>query len=130
MSAHITPDIVNALLEPVFDVLKTCAGVESHVSRMEFVDELPPAPRLSVTVEVSGRIVGPIVWSFDPEVARKLAAGMLATPDLPVFGSPDCNDALSELANVIVGNATGALLEAGYAVELAPPKTNLAYSPP
>jgi CheY-specific phosphatase CheX len=33
-----------------------------------------------------------------------------------------CHEAVSELANIITGNATGKLVDAGYHVEIAPPK--------
>jgi CheY-specific phosphatase CheX len=130
MNVPINAEVVNALLEPVFDVLKSCTGYEAHVAGLAFAAQLPPPPCVMVTVELRGRIVGPISWSFDPKVARELAARMLSSSTLPEFGSEDCTDALAELANIIVGNATGALLNAGYAVEVLPPTTRVLQTPP
>ena len=130
MNTPINAEVVNALLEPVFDVIKACTGVDSHVASLDFAARLPPPPCVTVRVELTGRVVGPISWSFDPNVARELAGRMLSSPTLPEFGSPDCTDALAELANVIVGNATGALLNAGYAVEVLPPTTRVVKTPP
>ena len=121
MNTPVNAEVVNALLEPVFDVLKSCTGVEAHLSGVDYASKLPPPPCVMVTVELRGGVVGPISWSFDPKVARELAGRMLASPTLPEFGSADCTDALAELANIIVGNATGALLNAGYTVEVLPP---------
>jgi CheY-specific phosphatase CheX len=125
MNSPVNADVVNALLEPIFDVLKACTGVESHVAGVDLAARLPPPPCLMVRVELRGRVVGPISWSFDPKVARELASRLLSSSSPPDFGSADCTDALAELANVIVGNATGALLNAGYAVEVLPPTTRI-----
>ena len=125
MTAPINAEIVNALLAPIFDVLKSCTGLESHVASVNLATEVFPPPCLVVRVELRGRIVGPISWSFDPEVARGLAARMLSWETGPAFGSADCADALAELANVVVGNATGALLNAGYVVEVLPPTAHV-----
>ena len=125
MNVPVNAEVVNALLEPVIDVLKACTGVEAQVVGVDFASRLPPPPCVMVTVELRGRVVGPISWSFDPKVARELAARMMSSPTLPEFGSPDCTDAVAELANIIVGNATGALLNAGYAVEVLPPTTRV-----
>jgi CheY-specific phosphatase CheX len=130
MNVPINAEVVNALLEPIFDVLKSCTGVEAQVAAVDLATRLPPPPCLMVRVELRGRIVGPISWSFDPKVARELAARMLSSATLPEFGSADCTDALAELANVIVGNATGALLNAGYAVEVLPPTTRILETSP
>lgn len=120
-NSPINAEIVNALLAPIFDVLKACTGIDSRVAAVDLASRLPPPPCVMVRVELRGAIVGPISWSFNPSVARELAARMLSSSTLPEFGSADCTDALTELANVIVGNATGALLNAGYVVEVLPP---------
>jgi CheY-specific phosphatase CheX len=129
MNAPVNAEVVNALLEPVFDVIKACTGVEAHVAGLDFAAQFPPPPCVMVRVELKGRVVGPISWSFDPNVARELAGRMLSSSTLPEFGSADCTDALAELANIIVGNATGALLNAGYAVEVLPPTTRILQTP-
>jgi CheY-specific phosphatase CheX len=126
----ITAEVVNALLAPIFDVLKASTGIDSRVAGLDLASRLPPPPCVMVRVELRGSIVGLISWSFDPTVARELAARMLSSPSLPEFGSVDCTDALTELSNVIVGNATGALLNAGYVVQVLPPTSRVMRAQP
>ena len=101
---RLTAPIVNALVDPVIQVLQRLGGLDAHLSSVELATDLPPAPCLSVTIVLRGALTGPVVWVFNQRMAAALAQHMIpgvTAPDLET-----CQDVVSELANVIAGNAT------------------------
>jgi CheY-specific phosphatase CheX len=126
MSTPLNVEVINVFTSSLHTVFEAATGVSGRLGPLKIVTELPPPPHVMVTIHVSGKLVGPAMWIFEPQVARELAARMLASEETPAFDSPECRDALGELANILVGNVTGALLDAGYPIELSPPTTEMA----
>ena len=120
MTKPIGADVVNAFLVPALELLRTHLR-ESRIGPLTVTDELPPTAQVSVDMIVHGNLEGPVRWSFDDRIARVLANAVGLGSASVDPGSPECLDALGEIANTIAGNATGPLLEAGYRVELVPP---------
>ncbi len=118
MAAPVSAEFVNAIVQSVLDLLRAAGEGEVGVGKPVLVSNVPGAPCVSVSVEVRGPVSGPIYWAFDPAVARALVRAIF--PMLP-DGIPQA-DAVGELGNIILGNATGALQDAGYPVEILPPQ--------
>ncbi|MCA1663218.1 MAG: chemotaxis protein CheX [Myxococcales bacterium] len=111
-------DIVNAIIEPVAAVIKSYVGDEPELMGIEVTSQIDPPPWIGVTVQLEGNIVGPITCVVSEGLARIIASKMAATDDV----DPElCQEAVGELANIITGNATGKLIDAGYHVEITPP---------
>jgi chemotaxis protein CheX len=118
-SSPISAEIVNAVIEPVIDVIKAYVGEAPSLRQIAVTTQIDPPPWLGVTIELRGNVVGPLTCVVSEGLARIIAGKMLASSDdvdLVV-----CHEAVSELANIITGNATGRLVDAGYDVEIAPP---------
>jgi len=129
MPAPITADVVNAFLQPALEVIRKCVQGETTIERVELTADLPPPPIITVTIQISGQLEGKVHWIFEQPVALKVASSMLGSREAPDLTSPECADAIAELANIVAGNATGALLEAGYAVEVSLPRAQVSLSP-
>jgi CheY-specific phosphatase CheX len=129
MPAPITAEVVNAFLQPALELIRRCVQGDTALERLELTNQLPRPPLITVTMHIRGQLVGPVHWSFEQPVALKLAGAMTGLGRPPDLSSPECADAIGELANIITGNATGALLEAGYAVEVSLPRTQVARAP-
>ena len=114
----ISADIVNAVIEPVIEVIKAFVGEEPSLREMAVTTQIDPPPWLGVTIELRGNVVGPLTCVVSEGLARIIAGKMLASDDVDLVV---CHEAVSELANIITGNATGKLVDAGYHVEIAPP---------
>jgi CheY-specific phosphatase CheX len=116
----ITPnaDVVNAFVTALARVLRTSLGEPARFTSLHVSRELEPAPSVAVSVELTGSLRGPVMWVFSPEIARILATRMMMSEQVPA----ECvADAVAELSNIVTGNATGPLHDAGFDVELAPP---------
>jgi len=120
-------DVLHAFIEPLLDVIRSATGLTGQLGPMTLARSMPAPPYMKVQIQVRGRVFGPIICTFDPAMAREVTARMMATEESPAFDSPECRDALGELANILVGNATGALLDVGCAIELAPPHAEVAH---
>ncbi len=125
MPAPITAEVINAFLNPALELIRHLIQGAAALERVELTAELPPSPIITVTIQIRGQLAGPVHWSFEQRVALRVATAMMGVRDPLELDSPVCADAVAELANIIAGNATGALLEAGYAVEVSPPRTEI-----
>ena len=118
MAAPVSAEFVNALVQSVLDLLRHAGEGEARVGKPVLVSNVPGAPCVSVSVEVRGQVNGPIYWTFDAAVAEALVRALF--PVLP--DGIARADAVGELGNIILGNATGALQDAGYPVEVLTPQ--------
>jgi CheY-specific phosphatase CheX len=117
--APIKAEIVNCVIEPVISVIKSYVGEEPDIAQIDVTTQIDPPPWLGVTIDLCGNVVGPITCVVSEGLARLIARKMTATEDVdPII----CYEAVSELANIITGNATGKLMDAGYDVEIMPPR--------
>jgi CheY-specific phosphatase CheX len=121
MPAPISAEVVHAFIQPVVDVVRNCVGLDPRLAGLDMTTRIDPAPSLSVSIQVSGRLAGAVTVVLAADVAR-LVAGKLFSVDAAEASDPvTCGEAAAELANIVTGNATGKLLEAGYQVEIHPP---------
>lgn len=115
---HPHADVVNAFVTALARVLRTSLGEPARFTSLHVSRSLEPAPSVAVAVELSGSLRGPVTWVFSPDLARILATRMMMSESV----SAECvADAVAELSNIVTGNATGPLYDAGLIVELAPP---------
>lgn len=121
----VNADVVNAFVDPLVDVIRSVVGIDAQPAGLGVTEHLDPPPSLVCTIEMTGRLVGPITWVFNEDLARLFAGRLLATDALEPVEKATCLEAVAELANIISGNATGKLLEAGYEVDILPPRIHL-----
>ncbi len=121
MAAPISAEVVQAFIQPVVDVVRSFVGLDPRLAGVDTTMCIDPAPSLSVTVEVSGRLAGAVTVVLGAEVARLVASKLFAMDPAQTADPTTCGEAAAELANIVTGNATGKLLDAGYQVEIHPP---------
>lgn len=117
--------IVAAFVDPVVELMRSCLGLDARPVALALLGELDPPPAISVTVEATGALRGGITWAFSEELVRDVATRMLSVDPCAV-DAETCRAAAAELANIAVGNATAALLDAGYDIEIHPPTVHTA----
>ena len=120
-------EVVNAFVSAVARVLRTSLGESATLAALEVSRRIDPAPSIAVTIELSGGLRGPVTWVFSPEMAHQVTARLLMTDEVP---EDMVSDAVAELSNIVAGNATGPLSDAGYAVEITTPRIYAAAARP
>jgi chemotaxis protein CheX len=92
------------------------------LSRKEIVKLAKPAPSLpvSIVIGVTGPVRGQVVYSVDTNFAEKVARAMLPNK-LPAEVKKMVNSAISEIANMITGQASIELAGASDTIDITPP---------
>jgi CheY-specific phosphatase CheX len=111
-------EVINAFVAAVVRVLRSSLNEEAKLAALQVTRSLDPAPSIAVTIELTGGLKGPVTWVFSPDMARHVANTLLMQEDAPQEVFPD---AVAELSNIVAGQATGPLTDAGYAVDILPP---------
>jgi CheY-specific phosphatase CheX len=111
-------DVVNAFVTALARVLRTSLGEPARFAGLHIGRAVDPAPSIAVSIELTGGLRGPVTWVFSPDLARLLATRMMMTEDVP---AEHVADAVAEVSNIVTGNATGPLHDAGFDVEITPP---------
>jgi len=111
---------VNAFLVPSVQVIKKMVGTDVSVGKITRLGESKVKDNLSIIIGLHGRLKGSVVLSAPRDVAWALAS-QIAGED---YGESDYGEVraiIAELANTIVGNATGHLYSIGVKEGISPP---------
>lgn len=109
---------VNAFLVPSVQVIRKMARVDVRLGKVSRIRALRLGDNLSIVIGLQGPLSGSVILTAPPEVARRLTS-RIAREDLD--GDGDVRTILAEVANTIVGNATGNLYELGVREGITPP---------
>ncbi len=98
-----------------------------HLSRKDLVKKSSPVPSLSLSIifGITGAMSGQVVYSMDQNFAYKVAQAMLPNK-LPVEVKKKENSAVSEIANIITGQASIVLAGETKKINLTPPAVLMA----
>jgi chemotaxis protein CheX len=116
MSKHI-----NAFIEPAIAVLKQIAALEARVGVPRQQSVTLDAETILVVLGVRGDLTGTILFRFNLALARQILQHITGEQLTLDILDPRVKDALGELANIIVGNATGNLNRLGIRAAITPP---------
>ncbi|GAB4250663.1 chemotaxis protein CheX [Deferrisoma sp.] len=111
-------EYVNAFLAPSVRVLEKMARTQVRVGKPRRVGDMLLDNRVSILIGVQGRLNGSVLLTGEKDVAARVCERMLGAP---VSGPEEVRAILAELANMIVGNATGHLYDLGIREGITPP---------
>jgi chemotaxis protein CheX len=111
---------VNAFLVPSVKVIKQMASTEVKLGQIKRLEQVEVDDNLSIVIGLQGRLSGSVVLTAQREVAWTLA-GRIAGEVLGDADEVEVRAILAEVANTIVGNATGHLYEIGIRQDITPP---------
>jgi len=116
MSKH-----VNAFIEPAIAVLKQIANLDARVGAPRQQTVSLNSETILVVLGVRGDLTGTILFRFNLALARQILEHITGEQLTIDILDPRVKDALGELANIIVGNATGNLNRLGVRAAITPP---------
>lgn len=111
---------VNAFLVPSVQVIKKMVGADVSVGKVIRLEASKAEDNLSIIIGLHGRLKGSVVLSTPRAVAWALA-GQIAKEEFGESDDGEVRAIIAELANTIVGNATGHLYEIGVKEGISPP---------
>jgi CheY-specific phosphatase CheX len=118
---------IHAVTNAVGHVLGRAAGMKTNLVRISWSDGLQGVPPFSVvvgldgTMEPLGLVSGALCLLMERSVARRVAEKMAGDPSFAQAEDPEVLPVISELLNMIAGNAIGVLRATGAALSISPP---------
>ncbi len=111
-------EYVNAFLVPSVRVLEKMVRTSVRVGKPRRVEGLGLSDSVSILIGLQGRLNGSVLLTAPKDVALAICERMLGAP---AAESGEVRAVLAELANTIVGNATGHLYDLGIREGITPP---------
>lgn len=115
-------EYINAFIEPAIQAIEKTLKINASIGRIKRGKELNFDHSISVSIGIFGDLSGAFVMSISKSAAKKIVANMINSDDVSDLNEY-AKSALSELANIIAGNASGKLHEMGINGDIAPPNT-------
>jgi len=124
-------DMINPFIGAAQSVLKDMAQISTKMGKPYLKNPEYEGNMITVIVGITGEMRGQVILSLTEEVACQIASHMMM--GMPV---PELNDmaksAVSELCNMILGNAATIFSTKGISVDITPPNlvmgSNLSFS--
>jgi CheY-specific phosphatase CheX len=113
---------VLATLESIQRVFDGCFALETTMGLPTICEEEPQGAVIPIQVSMLGDFQAVVQLSFQQGLARHSAVKLMGLPESAVLRPEICLDAAIEMSNILLGNATAPLHDAGYKVLPQPPR--------
>lgn len=113
-------EYINPFIEASQSVLVMMTGVKPELGKVHLRKAPFPSENIAVIVGLTGKIRGQVVISFSQNSALSIASAMMG--GIPVVELDEISkSAISELANMIMGNTATILASRDIGIEITPP---------
>jgi len=113
-------EYINPFIKATTEVFKTMLNTEITTGKPYIKSSPFVADTLMIMVGITGEIRGQAALSMNAEIAKNVASTMMM--GMPVEELDELSkSALSELANMIMGNSATLLFNAGVNIDITPP---------
>lgn len=113
-------ELINPFIKASTSVVSMMGGVNLEKGTPNLVDEVLLKNHIGIVIGITGEIRGQVVMAFDKEFAKGIISNMMG--GMPVDTIDDIGkSAISELGNMVLGNAATGLYEYGYQIDITPP---------
>jgi chemotaxis protein CheX len=114
-------DYINSFLESARLVIEQVAGVKPEAGQLGIKEIVAIDGYLWIHIGLTGSVDGNIMFGLHEDVALKMVSAMMGGYVLTELGEMG-HSAISELGNMISGNASTILYDRGVKVDITPPK--------
>jgi len=117
-------EYINPFIEATKTVIKDTTGYDSNVGKVFLRDSSSfSTSEVVVVIGLTGDMVGQVFISMDRKNVLNISSAMVKAISGQEFTEidPMCISAVSELSNMILGNATTMLFKRGLLINISPP---------
>lgn len=114
-------EYINPFLESACTVIEQVANVKPTSGKLHLKDVKFVQQYIWIQIGIKGEMSGDIVFGLHEEVALKIVSAMMGGFDVTELDDMS-KSAISELGNMISGNASTLLYNRGVIVDITPPK--------
>lgn len=112
-------EFVNPFIQAGIEVLEQFVGGGAEHGQLAIRSAIFTTQQISIAVGVSGEVRGQAIYGMSQVTATKIASAMMGAQQ--VTFDEMAVSAISELGNIISGNATMRLVESGFQCDITPP---------
>ncbi|WP_274363852.1 chemotaxis protein CheX [Paenibacillus thermotolerans] len=114
-------EYINPFLESARIVIEQVAGVKPSAGELGVKEIIQHDGYIWIHVGMTGQMAGDVMFGLHEHVAIKMVSAMMGGYVLEELGEMG-HSAISELGNMISGNASTMLYDQGVKVDITPPK--------
>ncbi|CAM4505880.1 MAG: chemotaxis protein CheX [Paenibacillus macerans] len=114
-------EVINPFLESARSVIEQVVQVSPSTGSMGVKDVVPVQDHIWIQIGMTGHFSGMVVFGLQENVALRIVSAMMGgfvLTEMDEMGQ----SAISELGNMISGNASTLLSNQGFAVDITPPQ--------
>lgn len=113
-------DYINPFIEASYSVLQQTAGIDAKLGKIYMKNSPLCSSPIAIIIGLTGDIKGQAVFSMNKNTAIDIASSMMG--GMPITDFDDISkSAVSEMTNMIVGNASTLFYKKSLKVEITPP---------
>lgn len=113
-------EYINPFIEASQIVLKQCASIDATLGKISLKTSPYTGDTVIIIIGLTGKMRGQVYFTMSSQAAKEIASGMMG--GMPVTELNEISkSAISELTNMILGNAATILYNRGIGVEITPP---------
>ena len=113
-------EFINPFLSSLSEVLQQIVSMDVTFGKPELVSSPTESPGVTIIVGITGDLKGQVFYNFSPQMALDFARAMMMGMQVDELDEL-AKSAISEMANITMGNVATKLSEAGFTVDLTPP---------
>lgn len=113
-------EYINPFTQATFDVLTMLGSFDPKLGKPSVKGDSLISVGVVIVVGVIGEVKGQVVYSFTEETAKRIASTMMMGMPVDTFDEM-AKSAVSELTNMISGNASTGIAAKGFNIDIAPP---------
>jgi chemotaxis protein CheX len=113
-------EYINPFIEASQTVLKQIASLDAKLGKVYIKDSPYKSEDLIIMVGLTGKIRGQAIFSMTRSLGMSIASSMMMGMPVTEFDELS-KSAISELANMILGNAATLLYNRGFNIDITPP---------
>lgn len=113
-------EYINPFLEATSSVLSMMCGTQPTFGKLFIKDSPYSSSSVVVIIGVTGKMKGQVIFSFEDQTALNIASLMMGGMNVTTLDEL-ARSAISELGNMVMGNASTNFANKGLFVEITPP---------
>ncbi len=113
-------EYINPFIEASQTVIKQIASLDAKLGKVYLKTAPYRSEDIIIMVGLTGKIRGQAIFSMTRELGMKIASSMMMGMEVTEFDELS-KSAISELANMIMGNAATILYNRGLNIDITPP---------
>ncbi|GGH34232.1 chemotaxis protein CheX [Paenibacillus segetis] len=118
-------EVINPFLESARSVIEQVIQISPSIGSLGVKDIIPGQDHIWIQIGMSGHFTGMVVFEIHEKVALRIVSAMMGgfvLTEMDEMGQ----SAISELSNMISGNASTILSSQGFVVDITPPQIKIA----